>query len=371
MKNTATNDAVLKAAIAAQIDADKINVEAKLDYNEITGLLIKIVDSETIYHGISDKYTKITGETRFGEGTEEYFEDLVLPIAYDKEGTNTLVPHRPTFRKSYYTYALEPKNFPLTIDKVGLKSGFTNNAGLTSYAAQHVAKFRDSVVDYENYLKKGLLGFYAGLAVDSDSTATTFATGTAYEVGKVVKPTNESTERAVVFYAIPATNTSSYQELVSDGALVVREVVKEVAYPSDSTSGEDFCMEIKQAAKDFKFASNKYNLNGARQGDDGTYTLYVHKNITTKLDVKTLAGAFHENRLLAPVDIEEVDDFGEGNEDILAVMVDDRGLKLFLSENQTDENVNAEAHIINIFQLRKWMPRCSANTNIRVFKKAA
>lgn len=371
MNLNATNDIILKDSIAELVEQANINLKnPQTIFNDVTGLFVKIVDTETIYHSIREKFPQINGETRFGEGVEEYFEDLALPYDYDKDGKSTLVPHDSTHRQATYTYAIPPKNFTYTIRKVGLKNGFNDNNSLITYLAQHTAKYRDSVIDYTNQLKKGLLGFYINLAVDSDSDAVTFDTETAYSVGTIVKPNPVSTERAVVYFAIPSTNTSTYQDLVSDGALVVREVVQEVTNITDSTSGEDFIIAVKKAAEDFSFASNKYNLSGARQGDNGTYTLYIKKGALPTLDVKTIAGAFQESRLAMPVSIVVTDDFGGADESVIAFMVDDRGIKLFPTEIQVDEDLNGEAHAINIWEYRKWLPRCSAFTNLRVFKTA-
>lgn len=368
MKATMTNTrAAIKAMLA---DTYTATSEFHLTKDEISGLLAKIAFDLMITGDYNDNLPELDGgEIPTGEIVEEYYIDLILPIAYDKDGANTLAPHRPTNRPVFYSYPAEEKNFPLTVDKVGNRGYFKSLDELTDYLARKIERLGASVNTWRYQLKCDLLGNFADRAVKAISGASAFATSTAYEVGVYV---SDGTDTYIVQTAIPASNTSTISALADAGSVVKVHLVDTVSEVTDATSGEDFIETIKKAVEEGSFKSDANNLNGALQGV-APLTLYIKKGITPSLDVKTMAGAFNQDKLYPGVDVKVVDNFGSnGDEDnVEALLIDPRGCRLFTNEVETDEQLNGEGHFYTVYQYRKETPYFSPNTFIRVFTKAS
>lgn len=100
-------------------------------------------------------------------------------------------------------------------------------------------------------------------------------------------------------------------------------------------SGEDF---IKQVLCDIEDASdmNSNNLAGHTAAAAPSLKLYVSKKVVPTLKVKTLAGAFHKEDLAIPAEMKTVLDFGDtGENEIVAILIDDRAIKLHDDINYT------------------------------------
>lgn len=361
---------LLESTVLSYINAKYTGVNSlTLSKDEITDLVTKIAADLTIVGNYNDSLPELDGmDLATGDVIEEYFLDLVMPIAYDASGANTLAPHRPTGRLASYSYALEPKNFPITIDTVQQKQYFNSLNDLAEYVTRKLAVLANSVAMWRYQTKLALLGKFAKAAIDLTDNATTFATSTAYAVGAAVK--NSDGVVGIVQTAIAASNSKSFATLVSEGVISEVALVETVTAITDTASGEAFIETVKKDAEDADFAGSKHNLNGAVQGT-APVVMYLKKGIRPVLDVQTLAGAFNQDKLAFPVTVKPVRDFG-GQESgkVVGLMIDPRGCKLMTNQVTTDNQINAEGHFYNIFQYRKETPFYSRNTFIKVYRTA-
>lgn len=366
--------AQVKSAINSMLkDTTTGNGTFTLTKDEISHLVTKIAFDLTIVGNYNDTLPELDGgEIPTGEIPEEYFSDLIMPIDYDKDGKNTLAPHRISYRPTSYSYPLPEKNFALTMDKVGNKKSFNSLDELSDYLANKIRRLGDSVSVWRYNQKCELLGKYADAALNVAKNAKVFAASTAYGAGESVKESDGATETYVVQTDISSSNAETFASLVTNGTLVKVALSAELDPVTDSATGEAFITQIKTDVEASAFASNEHNINGALQGAY-PLTLYVRKGILPPLEVQTLAGAFHEERLAIPATIKVVESFGTYGEEnnIMAMLIDPRGAKLFTNQIETDEQPNGEGHFYTIFQYRKETPFYSPNTFVKIYTQKA
>lgn len=350
--------------------------------DEISGLTMKcakmVINESNFSHTIDDHFNG--DDLPIGGFIEEYFNDMVAPISYDPDGTNTLQPHYPTKMPAYYSYPLEGLNFPITIRKVEYKQFFTDAENAARYIANLLKKHSDAQRIYRYGKKKALLGYFAKLAIDAKGNATTFAANTAYQQGAYLKDSDKS-EWGVVIKDIPATGgPSSFTGAVSGGYISVLGVVEAVVVPNDTASGEVFIKKVKADVEKSERPSNANNLAGAIiQPERSNMLLVLREGVMPSLEVDTMAGAFHRDDLDTGLRQIVVDDFGgwtdsaDGNlldDEIIGIVLDERGAKLHLAEIQTDEQINAEGHFYTIFTYSRYVPYVSPYTYIKVYLRA-
>ena len=98
--------------------------------------------------------------------------------------------------------------------------------------------------------------------------------------------------------------------------------------------------------------------------------LVINLAVVPTLDVKTYAGAFHEDRLTSGVEIEEVDSFGKEADEkgVWAMLVDSRGVKL---RNQFMETIAVETadHMTQYDKESRDIPFYAASTYLHIWKK--
>ena len=68
------------------------------------------------------------------------------------------------------------------------------------------------------------------------------------------------------------------------------------------------------------------------------------------LDVDTLAGAFHQERLNPGVDYKVIKDFGSTSSKAYAVLMDNRAIRLHVDYEAVRENFNGAGDFLNLFQ---------------------
>ena len=347
--------------------------------DEISGLTMKcakmVINESNFSHTIDDHFNG--DDLPIGGFIEEYFNDMVAPISYDPDGTNTLQPHYPTKMPAYYSYPLEGLNFPITIRKVEYQQFFTDAENAARYIANLLKKHSDAQRIYRFGKKKALLGYFAKLAIDAKGNAGTFAANTAYQQGTYLQR-SDAVEWGVVIKDIPATGgPTSWGDALNGGYIVLLGVVEEVAVPTDTASGEAFIKKVKADVEKAERPSNANNLAGAIiQPERSNMLLVLREGVMPSLEVDTMAGAFHRDDLDTGLKQIVVDGFGGWNEDaggyllddyVIGMVLDERGAKLHLAEIQTDEQINAEGHFYTIFTYSRYVPYISPYTYIKVY----
>lgn len=314
-------------------------------------------------------------DIEIGGFIEEYFQHMVSPISYDNTGANTLAPHYPDYAPVAYSYPVEGLNFPITLSRVEFKRYFNTAEEAAAFMALRLKSHSDAQRIYRNELKRGLLGYMAGRCIDAIDDATTYAVSTAFAAGAYVKNTSPAAN-GIVVKAIAASNTKTWAQLVSEGTIIVLDLCETLSLPVDSATGEAFIKAIKEDVEKASRPSNENTLNGViAQPEPGNLVLVLKEGIMPSLEVDTYAGAFHRDDLNTGVRQLVVKDFGSvqspnGNDadDVIAMLVDERGLRLHLDQLQSDEQVNAEGHFATVYTYTSYTPYISPNTFVKVYR---
>lgn len=350
--------------------------------DDISGLVMKcakmVINESNFSHTIDDHFNG--DDLPIGGFIEEYFNDMVAPISYDPDGTNTLQPHYPTKMPAYYSYPLEGLNFPITIRKVEYKQFFTDAENAARYIANLLKKHSDAQRIYRFGKKKALLGYFAKRAIDAKEGAAAFAVNTAYQQGSYL--TDGANEWGVVIKDIPSTGgPASFDDAVDGGYISILGIVEAVAVPTDTASGEAFIKKVKADVEKSERPSNANNLAGAIiQPERSNMLLVLREGVMPSLEVDTMAGAFHREDLDTGLKQIVVDDFGgwvdsangfQLDDYVVGIVLDERGAKLHLAEIQTDEQINAEGHFYTIYTYSRYVPYISPYTYIKVYVNAS
>ena len=90
-----------------------------------------------------------------------------------------------------------------------------------------------------------------------------------------------------------------------------------------------------------------------------------------KEQVRTLSGAFHDDKLAIEAETKVILDFGDASDDIFAVLVDPRGLKLRKDINYIDSDHDGEMGQDNYWRHLQSTAVISKYCYVHVFKKSA
>ena len=309
----------------------------------------------------------------FGKSIEEYQEDLILPVdPSSHQDAETLRAWDPDYRAPTYSYTIGHQVIPNTIRDNDVEKAVNNAEQLTSLVAMKIKRISDSMSAYRYNVKKEMVGKYIGKiegAVGTDSSA--FATLTAYGKGAYVNGTHGGgTKYGVVFHPIAASNTQTFTQLVTAGAIIlIDDMVQTLAKPVDTTTGEAFIKAIKSALEYAKDLNSGNALSGAQLGATEGLVLLINKGLIPSLEVDTMAGAFNKDELLTGVEMVDID-FGSYTGKAYAILCDRRALRLHNSFRRTEDQRNALKCFTNIFDHTEDTAFASLNTFARVFKTA-
>lgn len=276
-----TKEALMTAA-KGYVDATKqVASTFTADIDDFTNTLTKIGEMVTVYLPHVDKLPELNGnDLPFGQVIEEYMVNDFLPEDYTYEdGGVVRSSPRPTFSEAAYSLPLSDKKFELGIP-------------------------------YSQFQKVSLdAGAYAGLVASSLSTL-----DSSYN----------------------AWNYACKRQLLGNAAAKAIEAGKSesIEIPTTAETGEAFIQRVKELCE---IASDMNDCNIAEHTCAGapSLTLYVKQGVIPALEVQTLAGAFHDEKLAVPADIKTVLDFGD-NEDVFAILIDPRGIKLKNDINEVE-----------------------------------
>lgn len=365
------NAKLLQSVLATYVDENKISVAtfSETRANSV-GLLDTIGKIFTITHNYVDKLEELDGEfLSFGKTIEEWANDLILPEDYRPNGENAMSPHELTYRPVYFSYTLGRKVIPLTIRNNDLERAVHNEGQFVELISGKTKALADSKTMMRYGIKRQLLGVLASMCEDlQDITqATAYATLTAFSVGDTAY---NNTDVYLVVKPISATNTLTLAQAIEQGYLIPVDLVKEVAIPVDASTGEKFVEEVKKDVEIASDFSEGHSLNGATLGaspEDGL-RLYIKQGIMPNLEVKTLAGAFHEDKVAIPTQVKVLPDFGDADSDIYAILVDVRGVKCHPTYDAVRENFNGDGDFLNMFSHYECTAFVSRNVFVRIYK---
>ena len=366
----------LKSYVSSVVTAAKLsNGSFSETRDNVVGLLDKIgkiVTIDTVF--AIDKLAEFDGEyLSYGKTIEEWQQDLIMPVAYDSDGSGALAPHDPTYRPVFYSYTNGKKVIATTIRYNNIERAVHFESQFIEIVAMNTKRLDDSMAVYRYGLKRQILGTLMTMCATAMGTTTTFTTGTKYEVGTYVRSASsgQNIKKAVVVKEVPATNSDNFATNVANGYLIVLDLVTEIAAPTDTSSGEAFIKQVKKDVEIARDLSEGYSLNGNSLGATEGLVLIVKQGIIPELEVDTYAGAFNRGDLDTDVEQIIVKDFGNADDAYYAILMDRRGARLHDTNNATYENLNGEGAFLNIFRHVETTSYISRNTFVKVYKKPA
>lgn len=373
MEKTKLTKEQLAFLLASYLKANKIAVagfEASKD--NVLGLLDKIGKTVEIDGIYTSELDWMDGDTLpAGKTIEEYFEDFIAPEDYVKEsGLGNVNGPEIGARPVRYSYTQGRKKWKVKKYFDDLERAFSTEAGAINALEGITERLESSYRMWRDDAKRKLLGTLASKAKEIMNTTTTFAVKTAYTTGTAVRKDTNGSAYAIVFKDIPSSNALDWAGAIGAGYLAPVNLVEKVDVPTDDVKGEAFIIAVKEAVRKMKF-KNHENLNGAlvKPTPEANRRLVIDTSLMPELEVKTLAGAFHDDRLAMPATMSEVEDFGTGNSDVLAILLDERGAKLHNSYNATRTQELADDDAILYVKHTEDTAFISANTFVHVFLK--
>ncbi len=313
----------LQAFVATYVAAAK----QAAAWSESTDNLLKLIDKIgmqiTLDGTFNDKLPELDGnDLPLGKTIEEWFIDLTLPQDFvdptsgDFDAANTLKPYFPSVEDAAYSYTLGRKVIATSEPFNNMERAALTETDSANMAAKIMERLTNSFTLYTYAQKKQLLGNMATKAVTAGRSAV-------------------------------------------------------VAAPVDTDTAEAFIKQIKTDVEAASFASENTSLGGALIGAAPELTLYIKKGVMPTVEVDALAGAFHAENLAIPANIKVVDDFGNADAKIYAMLADPRGIKLHRSYHVVRDQMNGLGDFVNFFDHSENTGFISKNTFVKVYKSQA
>ena len=363
------SEAELQKVVALYVDSNKIGVS---NYTEtranIVGALDKIGKMHMLDSAFYDKLEELNGDDLpFGKTIEEYYQDLILAVDYnqDLDGTRALKFYSPTYRPVAYSYALPKKIIAQSIPNNNIERAVNNQAEATNIIASMEKRLNDSASAFKYAVKRELIGKMCDKVMTMYNDATVYANATT----DITEGNAYSQNDAVAVCVKSKTHASgdTWANLVENGYLIVLKMVRKVAKPVDTTTGEAFIKECKDAVEHAQDISEGYSLNGNTIGAEYGLKLYVKQGVMPSLQVDTFSGAFNKDELSTGVETKVIKDFGSTTSKAYAVLIDPRGLKLHTDYEATRDNANGFGDFVSLFRHLEHTAFISRNTFITIF----
>lgn len=365
--------AQLKEIVSTYVAENKISVATFEVTRDNTALLVdKIAKIFTLDTSFIDKLAVFEGEElSFGKTIEEWQQDLMLPENYSASGDGALSPHDPTYRPAFYSYTLGRKVIPTTIRNNDIERAVHFVEQFNGLIAMKSKRLYDSVAVWRYECKREILAKLISMCDKVKSTATSFSASSSYSVGAYLK-SGSPAEYGVVVKPITASEsaTSTWSKCKSAGYVILLDLVREVAIPTDTSSGEAFIKAVKKDVEISQDISEGHSLNGNTLGASEGLVLLVKQGVMPVLDVDVIAGAFHEQKVAVPAEVMVIKDFGSDATGVYAMLVDRRGIRMHNTYRAVRENFNGSGDFLNLFYHSEDTAFISRNTFVKVYRPA-
>lgn len=317
----ATKAEIAKTATDTVLEAKQRQSDFTPTTDNIIGLIDRIGKTVRLDGDQNiDLLPEISGEKMsFGRTIQEYNLDFLVRTARDKNANSGSVPAYPTKRNVYYNYALAEGKWKVTIPLEDIEKACTSAEEAGNIAARVLGRQADSKERYVYDAKKQL-------------------------IGNAIKK---------------ATATANAARMVT-----------EIAQPTDTSTGEAFLRKVKDLVRAAKYP-NTDNLANALAKGTGSLVLYVKPGILSSIEIDTQAGAFHMDKLAPGCEIKEVEDFGDADASVYAILVDTRGLRLHDNYQFSMIVPNGDAGAYTHFLHYACTGFISGYTYLHVFKQPA
>lgn len=359
----------LKSQVASIVTKAKIsNKDFEVTKNNIVGLVDKIGKIYTLDTNFAiDKLSFMDAEfLSFGKTIEEWSQDLIKVQEYDEEGKDFGKPNFPTYRPTYYSYTTGRRKVKTSLLMGNIEKAVHDYGELNEIVSTQIKRISDSYAQYKYALKRELLGKGLDLVTSTLTEATPYATGSEYEVNALMS------QGGVTYIAVKPVTTeanTSLNDLLSNGYVVALDLIKEIAKPTTTETGEDFIEAVKSDLEKASDSSEGHSLNGNTLGATESLVLIVKQGVIPAVEVKTYAGAFNRDDVTIPATIHVVKDFGTASSEYYAILTDSRTFRAFLTYEATREDSNGDGDFVNIIRHFEHTLAMSRNTFIRVYKE--
>ena len=364
----------LKSAVASYVGSNKVAYSSFSETrNNIVGLLDKIGKILQIDTSFFDKLEELNGEElSFGKTIEEWYQDLVEVVDYnqDTDGSRALKFYSPTYRPVCYNFSLGKKVIATSIPNNNIERAVHNEGQFVDIISTMSKRLEDSKAVFKYQVKRELLGKLCDLAEDAYTNATAYANyadtptnvteGTFYKQGSPAK-------YAVCVKSKTAASGDTWATMVANGYLIPIQFKQVVAVPEDASTGEAFIKAVKHAVEIAQDVSEGYSLNGNTIGAEQGLALYVKQNVMPSLEVDTMAGAFHLEKLSTGVEAKVIRDFGATTSKAYAILMDRRAVRLHVDYEAVRENFNGAGDFLNLFSHMELTGFISRNAFFTIF----
>lgn len=291
--------ASLQAFVTAYVAAAKQAGTWTASTNNLYGLLDKIGKQITLEGYVEDKLPEFDGDDLpFGKTIEEYFADFILPENYTDPVDGT------SYSATYHKAPTETPTYNYTLGRKKLATS----------------------VPYDNVER-------AALGATESANMITNITDKLYKSETIYKYTQKKQLIAnAIAKAAAAPNAST--------------LIQTIAVPSDTVTSEAFIKQVKADVEDASFVNEGHNLANCLIGAAPELVLYVKKGVMPTIEVDALAGAFNRGDLAIPAKVKVVDDFGDNNTGVYAVLLDPRMIKLHAGYRAVRTDESAEEDFI-------------------------
>lgn len=366
--------AELKTAVASYVDSSKIaNTSFSATRNNIVGLLDKIGKIVQLDTAFFDKLPELDGEElSFGKTVEEYYQDLILAVDYnqDLDGSRALKFYSPTYRPVCYSYSLGKKVIPTSIPNNNIERAVHNEGQFVDIVATQEKRLADSKAAWKYQVKREMIGKFIDKVAAAYSGATAYTqNSTVLAEGTFYKWTDSDSvnHTAVCVVGQAAAVNKSGNTLEAEGVLIELQMIEEVPIPEDSTTGENYIKALKAAVEKAQDISEGYSLNGNTIGAEMGLALYVKQGVMPSLEVDTMAGAFHLEKLATGVEAKVIKDFGSTTSKAYTVLADKRFARLHIDYEAVRENFNGFGDFLNLFSHIESTAFISRNCFVKIF----
>ena len=345
--------AELKSAVASYVGSNKVAYASFTETrNNIVGLLDKIGKIVQLDTSFFDKLAELDGEElSYGKTIEEWYQDLIMAVDYnqDADGSRALKFYSPTYRPVCYNVSLGKKMIATSIPNNNIERAVHNEGQFVDIISTMTKRLSDSKALWKYDCKRELLGKLCDMAAGAYSGATAYVDATTDIVEGTFYKQGSPAKYGVCVKAKEHAVGDTWATLVAGGYLILIDFVKEVAVPEDTSTGEAFIKALKEKVEQAQDVSEGNSLNGNTIGAEEGLALYVKQGVMPSLEVDTMAGAFHLEKLNTGVEAKVIKDFGSTSSKAYAILMDRRAVRLHVDYEAVRENFNGAGDFLNLF----------------------
>ena len=308
----------LKAAAGAYVDATKqLQTKFVPTVDDFTKTVCKIGEMKTLYLPHVDKLPELSGDNLpFGETIEEFMVNDFLPSDFVyADGAARKNATRATFAEAVYSYPMKEQLWELGVPRNQFRRVSLGERSFGDLIASTLSTLDSSANAWNYAAKRQLLG------------------NAAVEAAKIPGCTSVLTK------------------------------------PANTTTGEAFIKAVKECVE-VASDMNDGNLAQHTAAAAPSLTLYIKQGVMPSIEVDTMAGAFNEAKLAIPATVKTVLDFGTTDENVYAILVDNRAIKLHDDILTVTSDYEGRMDQDNFYRHQKQTGFISKYGYIHVFKAA-